>query len=305
MDRALQVRAGASSSSSHSSTAGGVGDTAGSRQATAAAKAESKGVIAGVRASVARRAAVQISDNLREGMEAWGATAKTYPAGWSKNAEGFVRPGALALFSPTKSFTDYRMEFFGQIEQKGIAWTVRAKDEKNYHAMKFSVIEAGLRPVIAMVQYDVINGKAGHKSQTPLNVMVHNNRPFQVAVSVKGNHFTTSVDGEEVDSSSSDSLPSGGIGFFADAGEKARLYWVKVSKNDDWLGHVCAFLSGVDAAPAGAELWAPELPGSPAPTNPDTGHATLAGAWMAAPFARASRKARKSANSRRYFEWNT
>ena len=306
MDRALQVRAGASSSASHSDSVASVVDTVVSRpEAARASKTESQGAFTSVRASIARRAAVQISDNMREGMEAWGAKAKTYPAGWSHNADGYVHTGALALFSPTKSFTDYRMEFFGQIEQKSISWTVRAKDDKNYHAMKFSVIEAGLRPIIAMVHYDVINGKAGRKLQTPLNVMVHNNRPFQVAVNVKGNHFTTSVDGEEVDSFSDDALPTGGIGFFADAGEKARLYWVKVSKNDDWLGHFCAFLSGVDAAPAGAELWAPELPGSPAPTYPDTGHATLAGAWMAVPFARASRKARNAANTWRYQEWNT
>ena len=112
-----------------------------------------------------------------------------------------------------------------------------------------------------MVHYDVIDGKAGRKCRTPLNVMVHNNRPIQVAVNVKGNHFVTSIDGEEVDSFSDDTLASGGVGFFAEAGESARLYWVKVSKNDDWLGHVCAFLSGDDAARATAELWAPELPG--------------------------------------------
>jgi hypothetical protein len=269
-----------------------------------ATKPASKGVIAGMRESIARRAAVQISDNLREGMEAWGAAARTYPAGWSKNAEGYVRPGALALFSPTKTFTDYRLEFFGQIESKGMAWTVRSKDEKNYHAMKFTVLEAGLRPIIAMVHYNVIDGKAGRRMQTPLNVMVHNNRPFQVAVNVKGNHFVTSVDGEEVDSYSDDSLASGGVGFFADAGEKARLYWVKVSKNDDWLGHMCAFLSGVDAAPAGAELWAPELPGSPSPFRPDSSQASLAGAWIAAPFARKLR-AGNTPKSRRNQQWNS
>src|SRR5262249_25102675 len=240
----------------------------------------------------------------REGMEAWGATAKAYPAGWSRNAEGYVRPGALALFSPTKTFTDYRMEFFGQIDAKGIGWTVRSKDENNYHAMKFSVIEAGLRPVIGMVHYNVRDGKPGHKLQTPLNVMVHNNKPFQVAVNIKGNRFVTSIDGEEVDSYSDEAPQSGGIGFFSEAGEKARLYWVKVSKNDDWLGHVCAFLSGVDAAPAGAELWAPELPGSPAPFRPDSSHASLAGAWIAVPFARVSRKTRP-AKSRRNQEWNS
>jgi hypothetical protein len=303
MDRSLQVRASGSNSSSPVLPSAG-GNAAPAPSTVAAAKTQSKGAIASVRESIARRAAVQVSDNLREGMEAWGSSAKAYAAGWSRNAEGYVNPGALALLSPTKTFTDYRMEFFGQIEKKSIGWTVRSKDQNNYHAMKFTVVEAGLRPVIAMVHYNVINGKASRKLQTPLTVMVHNNRPIQVAVDVKGNRFVTSVDGEEVDSYSDDTLASGGVGFFSEAGEKARLYWVKVSKNDDWLGHVCAFLSGVDAAPAGAELWAPELPGSPAPFHPDGGHASLAGAWIAAPFAHASRRARM-AKSRRYQEWNT
>jgi hypothetical protein len=303
MDRSLQVRANGSSSGAMvpASDSG----AASPRSAVAsAAKPQSRGAIASVRDSIARRAAVQISDNLREGMEAWGATARNYPAGWARSAEGYVHTGALALFSPTKSFTDYRLEFFGQIENKSMGWTVRSKDEQNYHAMKFTVIESGLRPVIAMVHYNVVNGQAGRKQQTPLTVMVHNNRPIQVAVNVKGNHYVTSIDGEEVDSYHDDTLASGGIGFFSEAGEKARLYWVKVSKNDDWLGHFCAFLSGVDAAPVGAELWAPELPGSPAPFHPDGGHATLAGAWIAAPFARASRRARL-ARTRRYQEWNS
>jgi hypothetical protein len=236
-------------------------------------------------------------------MEAWGATAKTYPAGWSHNPDGYVNTGNLALFNPTRNFKDYRMEFFGQIENKSMGWTVRAKDADNYHAMKFTVIEAGLRPVIAMVHYDVIGGKAGRKMQTPLNVMVHNHTAIQVAVNVKGNRFVTSIDGEEVDSYNSDSLPTGGVGFFSEAGEKARLYWVKVSKNDDWLGHVCAFLSGVNGSQATAELWAPELPGSPAPWNPGDDRASLAGAWIAIPYFTASRRAR-FLKSQRYYSWN-
>ena len=79
-----------------------------------------------------------------------------------------ARPGALALFRPTLKFNDYRMEFFGQIESKSIGWTVRATDAKNYHAMKLTVIEAGLRPFVALVQYNVVNGKSGHRTQTPL-----------------------------------------------------------------------------------------------------------------------------------------
>jgi hypothetical protein len=271
--------------------------------AAPAAAPPPKGVVTRFRETIARRAAVQYNDNLREGMEAWGATAKTYPAGWSRNSDGYVRTGTMALFSPSLGFTDYRMEFFGQIESKSIGWTVRAKDAKNYHAMKFTVIEKGLRPVIAMVHYNVVDGRTGRKYQTPLNVMVHNNRPFQVAVNVKGNTLTTSIDGEEVDSFSDTILATGGIGFFSEAGEKARLYWVKVSKNDDLLGHVCAFLSGVNGSSVTAEVWGPDS-GAPAPGLPDSDRASLAGAWLAFPHFGASRRARL-AKSRRLQPWNS
>src|SRR5207247_2514131 len=60
-----------------------------------AGKTESKGTIARLRESIASRAAAQITDNLRDGMEAWGAAARSYPAGWSRSLEGYMHPGAL------------------------------------------------------------------------------------------------------------------------------------------------------------------------------------------------------------------
>jgi hypothetical protein len=58
-----------------------------------------------------------------------------------------------------------------------------------------------------------------------------------------------------------EALPrKGGVGLFADAGERARVYWMKVAKNEDFLGRVCAYLSGsADSADTSADL----LPGSP------------------------------------------
>ena len=176
-------------------------------------------------------------------MENWDGAAKTRPAGWSRHPDGYMNTGALALFRPTLKFTDYRMEFFGQIETKSIGWTVRATDAKNYHAMKLTVVEAGIRPFVALVHYNVVDGKSGQRTQTPLNIMVHNNRPMQFAVDVRGNRFVTSIDGEEVDSFIDNTLVAGGVGFFSEAGERARLYWMRVTRNDDWLGHVCAMLA--------------------------------------------------------------
>lgn len=228
------------------------------------AKVQPHGPLAKLKKAIAERAASTVTDGFHGGMEAWGAKPKAWAAGWSRHPEGYVQPGQLALFHPSLAYKDYRLEFFGQIDNKSMGWTVRSKDPKNYYAMKFTVVEPGLRPIIAMVHYPVVDGKRGRQSTTPLNVMVHNNTPMQVAVDVKGDRMVTSIDGQEVDSWVDDTIPAGGVGFFAEAGEKARLYWMKVSKNEDFLGRVCAFMSSQlgDGSNSRAELWSPGMPGS-------------------------------------------
>jgi hypothetical protein len=262
------------------------------------------GALARVRQAVANRATLRIAENFR-GMENWDGAAKTKPAGWSRHPDGYMNTGALALFRPTVKFTDYRMEFFGQIETKSIGWTVRAKDAMNYHAMKLTVVEAGIRPFVALVHYNVVAGKSVQRTQTPLNIMVHNNRPMQFAVDVRGNRFVTSIDGEEVDSFLDNTLVAGGVGFFSEAGERARLYWMRVTRNDDWLGHVCAMLAEEAGANA-AELRGPELPGgAPAPGLPDNRDGmTLSAMWIGLPYLGATRKA-KFFKTRRTEPWNT
>jgi hypothetical protein len=47
-----------------------------------------------------------------------------------------------------------------------------------------------------------------------------------------------------VDRWTDDTLESGGVGFFSEPGERARLYWMKLAANDDLLGRICAYLSG-------------------------------------------------------------
>ncbi len=210
-------------------------------------EANSLNPVTAIRRVIANRAAVELGDTFQAGMEAWGHVKSLAP-GWTRNSAGWVEPGQLAFFRPSMKFTDYRMEFYGQIESRSMDWVVRGKDPKNYYAMKFSYIEQGLRPVIAMVHYPVINGKAGRRSTTPLGIMVHNHEAYHVDVAVRGNHIVTSIEGQEVDRWIEDALPAGGVGFFADAGEKARIYWMKVAKNEDFLGKICALIGGNSTA---------------------------------------------------------
>ena len=224
--------------------------------------------VAWVKASASKRAVVRLGDTFQEGMAAWGAKGKSLVAGWSSSSDGYVRPGQLALFQPSVKFTDYRMEFFGQLESKSMSWVVRGKDPKNYYAMKFDVVQPGLRPIISMVHYPVVEGKPGKKVEMPLSVMVHNDTPYHVAVDVKGSHYVASIEGQEVDEWTDDSLMAGGVGFFSEAGARARIYWMKVSKNDDWFGHLCGYIAGnPDSDGQTASLDRPEVP-LPAPSQP-------------------------------------
>ena len=237
-----------------------------------------KGLLASVQTAINDRAAYSVTDTMANGMQSWGAAPKSYPAGWSHNPDGYTHTGELALFKPSLNYKDYRLEFFGQIENRSLGWTIRSQDKQNYYAMKLTVLENGLRPVIAMAHYPVVGGKKGHKVESPLSVMIHHNTPFHVAVDVQGNRVTASVEGQQVDSWTDDLLPKGGVGFFAEAGERGRLYWMKVSKNQDWLGTICSYLSS-DAGTSSrdtAEVWGPGIPGqTPEPTVPAQPHDVL------------------------------
>src|SRR5581483_7910198 len=255
------------------------GELASASSSTSPAPSVFKHPVSWIRTEAARHAAVQVADSFDNGMAAWGTKGKALAAGWSHSGDGYIRPGQLALFQPTLKFTDYRMEFFGQIENKSMSWVVRGKDTQNYYAMKFNVVEPGLRPVISMIHYPVVGGKQGHRVETPLSVMVHGSTPYHVAVEVKGSHYTASIEGQEVDSWSDDTLMAGGVGFFSDAGSRARIYWMKVTKNDDWFGHLCNYIAGATDVGETAWLDRPALP-APRPDPPAPAPAT-ASLWPA------------------------
>jgi hypothetical protein len=217
--------------------------------------------VAWVQRAAAKRASRELAESFDNGMKAWGVQG--WASGWSRSSEGYVRPGQLALFQPTLRYADYRMDFFGQIEAKSMSWVVRGKDPENYYAMRITVVKPGLRPVISMAHYPVVGGKEGHKVEVPLSVMMHNNTPYRISVEVKGSHYTASIEGEEIDSWSDETLLAGGVGFFSEAGARARIYWMKVTKNDDWLGRICDRIAGSAESPDTAWLAHPlplELP---------------------------------------------
>ena len=193
-----------------------------------------------IRLTIQRRAVYEVGDNFHAGLASW--DGKNFAKSWVFDKEGFIRPGRLALYKPSHDMQDYKLEFLTQVERKGVNWVVRAADDHNYYGMKLAVTEPGPRPLVALIRYVVIDGKKELHGEMPVQVMMHNNRPYRVEVDVKGNRFLTSIEGQVVDSWSDDRLKTGGVGFFTEGSEKARLYWMKITKNSDFLGKLCSIL---------------------------------------------------------------
>jgi hypothetical protein len=192
--------------------------------------------------TITNRAAVAYADDFRSGLDAW-ESRSNLTTSWSYDATGFVQPGPLAVFKPSIEMTDYRFEFLGEIDQKGMGCVFRAKDLNNFYALKFTVVKPGPMPMIRMVRYAVIDGKEGPHVEKPLPLTVRKDMMYRVMLNVVGSDFTIMAQGQVVDFWSDSRLKRGGVGFFCGRGEKARVRWVEVSHQYDTLGRLCAYLA--------------------------------------------------------------
>ncbi len=206
-----------------------------------------------LRENIISRAAISLQDDFRSGLSSWQGRGD-WARGWSYDPAGFVRSGSLALYRPSMRLADYRLEFLGQIERKSIGWVFRAVDLDNYYATKISVLKPGPLPTVAIVHYAVIDGREQERVQTPLPITVRNDMLYRVRVEVRGQNFTTSVQGQVVDFWSDDRLTRGGVGFFSAKGEQARLRWIEVSHQYDALGRLCAYLAPYSIQSASGSL---------------------------------------------------
>ncbi|MCP5118388.1 MAG: hypothetical protein GY953_46845, partial [bacterium] len=203
---------------------------------------------------ISSRAAVSLVDDFREGLGNWEG-GDNWAKTWSYDGAGYVRPGALALYSPSLGLSDYRMAFSGRIDRGGLSWAVRAADNKNYYALRLFITEPGPLPRGAIVRYPVIDGRRGKATRTPLPFTLRNNQMHQLRTQVRGDRFTVHVDGQLVDYWNEPKLPQGGVGFFKTRGERNRLRWVSVTHQYDLLGRLCALLApyNLDYAPRSIE----------------------------------------------------
>lgn len=194
-----------------------------------------------IKRNIRSRAAVELGDDFRQGLGEWTGVGD-WASGWTYDPAGFVRPRKLALFSPTMELEDYRFEFLGAIERKALSWVFRAADVKNYYVARLEVTRGGPLPTVELVRYAVVNGRPGPKRVIALPMQTREDTIYRIRVDVRGSNFVTTVQDQVVDVFSDNRFSRGGVGFFSEPGEDARLRWVEVSHQYDMLGRLCAYL---------------------------------------------------------------
>lgn len=196
----------------------------------------------GLKKAIADRAAIGLDENFRQGLDNWmgnnGSTAE-----WSFDQAGFVQPGRVALYQPSLGLKDYELQFLGAIDKSALSWVVRAADFENYYVIKLVVTKPGVIPQLGIIRYAVINGQPVDRVDTPVALNTRTDALYRVSMTLDGDRYSLSVQGQVIDAWKEDRLKHGGVGFFTNRGEQSRIGWVQITHQYDMLGRLFAYLA--------------------------------------------------------------
>jgi hypothetical protein len=177
---------------------------------------------------------INLRQDFRMGLGDW-----TGGIGNNSSVSGALQTDGLRLWKPTLKLADYQMEFQTAIERRAVGWAFRATDLHNYYASKITVSgKDGSRAEIE--RFVMMMGKEYDRVKLPIPVPIRADTLYRVRVRVKGDVFSTSVDGQVIDSWRDRRLRKGGVGFFADKGELASVRWVSLSEADGFFSRLFA-----------------------------------------------------------------
>jgi hypothetical protein len=182
-----------------------------------------------------------LREDFRQGLVNWEGL-KQASADWSAIG-GEVHPAALRVWKPSTSLSNYEMEFMGRIDRKSMDWAFRAPDLRNYYATKLVITKPGPLPNAGLVRFIVLDGRERERVELPLPLTLERGTDYRVRVSVRGDHFLTSVNGQLVSSWTDNRLSRGGVGFFSEDGESAVVKWVSLSERDSFLARLVSHFS--------------------------------------------------------------
>jgi hypothetical protein len=151
------------------------------------------------------------------------------PVGWS-NTPGTAKKDreagrTLTLYRPSLEFSDYRVNFTGEIEHRALGWVFRVKDPANYYAAKLVPVPGGK---LKLVRWTVAGGVSSEQVTAPVDAPLPSNEKYKIQLEAKGPRFTLSVQGQQVDAWTDTTFASGGFGLANENTERGKVTEVQI-----------------------------------------------------------------------------
>lgn len=181
-------------------------------------------------------------DEFNRGLRAWMPAPGTGSGAWSAS-NGLIRPGGLRIWESSRNLADYRFQFEGKIDQKAMAWVVRAPNHKNYYATKLQLPARGSKARAEIVRFSMIQGQESRRQHLPIPIDVAANTFYQFEVKTIGDRIMTVVNGQVVDQWRDSRFPTGGVGFFNERGEKSSIKWARLIEGETMVDKLKSYLT--------------------------------------------------------------
>ena len=155
------------------------------------------------------------------------------PESWetdsSGDTAGIARRRVISLYKPARTKRNYIFEFTGHVEQRAMGWVFRMKDPRNYYCLKLEHTGNGTGTAVQLVKFAVVNGEEQPHRLVSIAEPIVAGQPVRIRLDVRGQNFSTQVNGRPVDVWIDNQIAEGTVGFSNESGERAVIRTVKVS----------------------------------------------------------------------------
>ena len=140
---------------------------------------------------------------------------------WTPLAES---PRRISIVRGSLNLTDFRMDFQSPVSAKATGWVFRARDSKNYYAMRLEFVKfaAGSSSAV-MKRFAVIGGLDQRVTPIPVTIPLQPGGMYKIRTEGLGNTFTTWIADRKFDEWTDARLSDGGVGVYNDHGDPAAV----------------------------------------------------------------------------------
>jgi hypothetical protein len=154
-----------------------------------------------------------------------GAEESSISGGWTRS--GLSAPGrVVSVYDPSRTESDYRVEFTWVPDALGIGWLFRIQDSSNYYGARLSQLQPGASSALVLEHFEVVGGVEGAHSRKVIT-QARGGTMVRIRMDVAGPGFTMWAQGNPADYWTDARMPSGPFGFYDERGQRPSLQTVR------------------------------------------------------------------------------